>query len=71
MSRGVEGVGLCLRNAGEERVERKVLRSSSAVSNWSDNFGDLEAEAKKGEERTDRQRNRLEVGQADGFRAVA
>lgn len=70
-SRGVEGVGLCLRSAGEERVGRKVLRSNSEASNWSDNFGDLATEAQKGEEGTGRQRNRLEAGQVEGFRAVA
>lgn len=38
--------------------------------NWSDNFGNLGAVAKKGEERTGRQSNGLEVGQAFGFRIV-
>lgn len=35
--------------------------------NWSDNFGNLGAVAKKGEERTGRQRNGLEAG-ATGWR---
>lgn len=64
-------MGLCLRSAGEERVGLKVLRRSSETSNWSDNFGDLATEAQKGEERAGRQRNRLEAGQVDRFRAVA
>lgn len=51
---------------------REVLRSSSEASNWSDNFGNLGAEAKKGEERPVGQRNSLEAEQAqDGLGAVS
>lgn len=48
---------------------RKVLRSSFEPSNWSDHFGSLGAEAKKGEERTGKQRNgwRLTGPRIQGF----
>lgn len=49
-----------------------MLRSSSEASNWSDDFGNLAAEAKKGEERPVGRRNSLEAEQAqDGLRAVS
>lgn len=64
-SRGLGEAGLCLLSplgsTEAERVGRKVLRSSFEASNWSDHFEILGAEAKKEEERTGKQRNRLEA----------
>lgn len=71
----LEEVGPCLHSplesGGEEKVGRKVLRNSLEASNWSDDFGNPGAGAKKGEGRTGGQRNRRKAGQADRFRAVA
>lgn len=51
-----------LGSTGEERVGRKVLRSSSEASNWSDDFGNLGAESQEG-----RGENRQTEEQAGGW----
>lgn len=50
---------------------RKVLRSSSEASNWSDDFGNLGAESQEGRGENRQTEEQLEAGQAEGFRAVA